>query len=83
MICNILGVLFCFNPLGIGGAITAGIALGRCDTDVQSARKLVNWGWGLLAAAVVTTIIFWIIYIVGLAALFGSGIAGSTDGGTL
>jgi hypothetical protein len=36
------------QPAGDRRGDHAGIALGRCDTDVQSARKLVNWGWGLL-----------------------------------
>jgi hypothetical protein len=53
MIINIASVLFCCMPLGIAGAITSGIAIGRADTDITSAKRLVGWGWGLLAASVV------------------------------
>jgi hypothetical protein len=56
MILNIISVLFCCLPLGIAGAITSGLAIGRADTDVASAKRLVGWGWGLLAASIVVGI---------------------------
>ena len=46
-------VATCFSALpSIGGAITAGVALGQVGTDVDRARRLVRWSWGLLITSV-------------------------------
>ncbi len=63
MILNIVSVLFCCPPLGLAGAITSGIAISRADTDVAAAKRLVGWGWGLLAASVVLAIVAFILVI--------------------
>ena len=64
MTLNIVSVLFCCAPLGIAGAITAGIGIGRADTDVASAKRLVAWGWGLLIASAVLAVVGFIIFVV-------------------
>jgi hypothetical protein len=57
LILNILAVLFCCGLASIGGAIMAGLAIGRVDTDLPVARRQVAWSWGLLAANLVIALI--------------------------
>ena len=52
----VLGLLCCI-PGGIGSAVTAGLAMGRVDRDVASARRLVRWSWGITAASVVLGVV--------------------------
>jgi hypothetical protein len=70
MTLNIVSVLFCCAPLGIAGAIVAGIGIGRSDTDVASAKRLVAWGWGLLIASAV-------LAVVGIIVVIALGVASS------
>jgi hypothetical protein len=70
MTLNIVSVLFCCAPLGIAGAIVAGIGIGRADTDVASAKRLVAWGWGLLIASAV-------LAVVGIIVIIALGVASS------
>jgi hypothetical protein len=59
LVINVLVVVStCFTALpSIGGAITAGIALGQVGSDPDNARRLVRWSWGLLIASVVIGIL--------------------------
>ena len=52
LVIHLVSFVFCFlNLLGIAGAICAGVAMSKADTDLSRARTLVRWSWGLLAAA--------------------------------
>lgn len=53
LVCNILASLMCCLVFGVAGIVLSAIALNRSDYDLESARKLVRWSWGALAAAVV------------------------------
>jgi hypothetical protein len=57
LILNILAVVFCCGLASIGGAIMAGLAIGRVDTDLPVARRQLAWSWGLLAANLVIALI--------------------------
>ncbi|GAA0573907.1 DUF4190 domain-containing protein [Actinomadura livida] len=63
LVCNIVGVLLCCGVLSIPGVITSAIAMGRLQSDPESARKLTVWSWVLFGASVVFGIIFIVIYI--------------------
>jgi hypothetical protein len=56
LVCNILASLMCCLIFGVAGIVLSAIAMSRSDHDPQSARKLVMWSWGALAAAVVAGI---------------------------
>ncbi|MEV5496869.1 hypothetical protein AB0M50_15885 [Nonomuraea fuscirosea] len=56
LVLNLLAVVSCCNILGIPGAILAGLALGRANTDPRSARSMVMWSWILFGAGFVLTI---------------------------
>lgn len=64
LVCNIIGVLLCCGLLSIPGVITSAIAMGRVDTDPESARKLTLWSWVLFGLSVVLGIIALIVYII-------------------
>ena len=66
LVINVLVVVStCFTALpSIGGAITAGIALGQVGSDPDNARRLVRWSWGLLIASVVIGILIFVAVIV-------------------
>ena len=57
LVVGILLGLACCIPGGIASAVTAGIAMGRADTDVASARRLVRWSWGITATSVVLGVV--------------------------
>jgi hypothetical protein len=62
LILNIVSVLFCCNIFGIVGAVLAGIALGRVDNDLPSARNLIKWSWILLGGGLALAVIGAILY---------------------
>jgi hypothetical protein len=62
LILNIVSVLFCCNLFGIVGAVLAGIALGRVDNDLPSARNLIKWSWILLGGGLALAVIGAILY---------------------
>lgn len=64
LVCNIAGVLLCCNILAIPGVIIAAIAMGRTQSDPQSARKLTIWSWVLFGASVVLGLVVLVVYIV-------------------
>lgn len=64
LVCNIIGVLLCCGLLSIPGVITSAIAMGRVESDPESARKLTLWSWVLFGASVVLGIVLLIIYII-------------------
>ncbi|MBT2213080.1 MULTISPECIES: DUF4190 domain-containing protein [Actinomadura] len=63
LICNIIGVVTCCNVLAIPGVVLAAVAMGRVQTDPESARRLTMWSWILFAASIVLGIIGVILYI--------------------
>ncbi|MGP4026515.1 hypothetical protein [Actinomadura sp. 3N407] len=63
LVCNIIGVLLCCGVLSIPGVITAAIAMGRVDSDPESARKLTVWSWVLFGVSIFLGIIIAIIYV--------------------
>ena len=74
-------VLACFMALpSIGGVITAGIALGRVNTDVDSARRLVRWSWGLLVLSIVLGVLI-IVAVIAAGATFDSTTTGTDTSG--
>ena len=77
MILNIVAGLFCCALPSIAGAIVAGLAIGRADHDLPSARKLVAWGWGLLVASVLLGIVI-VVVAIAIGAASPSGSDGST-----
>lgn len=77
LVLNILSVLACANVLGIVGAILAGVALGRLDTDLPSARNLVRWSWILLVGGLVLLLL---VVLVGAAVLLVGGVASRSGG---
>lgn len=66
LIVNIVIVVFsCFAALpSIGGAVTAGVALGQVQTDPENARRMIRWSWGLLIASVVIFLLLVVGFIV-------------------
>jgi hypothetical protein len=82
LVINVIVVLStCFAALpSIGGAITAGIAIGQVGSDPDNARKLVKWSWGLLIATIVLGVLVVVGFIV-LVALIGSSTDTSTTTG--
>lgn len=53
LICNIVLFMFCASLLAIPGIVTAALAMGRVQTDPQSARRLTIWSWALFAVVIV------------------------------
>lgn len=64
LVCNILGVVLCCGVVSIPGVITAAIAMGRVDSDPESARKLTVWSWVLFAVSIVIGIAIFVFYLV-------------------
>lgn len=64
LVCNILASLVCCLVFGVAGIVLSAIAMSRSDHDPESARKLVKWSWGALAAAVVAGITLGVLLIV-------------------
>ena len=56
LVCNIIASLMCCLVFGVVGIVLSAIAMSRSEHDPESARKLVRWSWGALAAAVVAGI---------------------------
>lgn len=63
LICNIVMVFFC-NLLAIPGIITAGIALGKTQSDPEAARNLTTWSWVIFAVALVAAVALIVVLIV-------------------
>jgi hypothetical protein len=53
LICNIVLFMFCASILAIPGIVTAALAMGRVQTNPQSARRLTIWSWSLFAVVIV------------------------------
>ncbi|MFA1543427.1 hypothetical protein [Actinomadura monticuli] len=64
LVCNIASVLLCCGILGIPGAIVSAIAMGRVQSDPESARKLTIAGWVLFGLSILCGIVIGIIYII-------------------
>ncbi|MFG2085862.1 MULTISPECIES: DUF4190 domain-containing protein [unclassified Spirillospora] len=64
LVCNIVGVLLCCGILSIPGVITAAIAMGRVESDPESARKLTIWSWVLFGVSIVLGIILAVVYVI-------------------
>ncbi|XRQ11233.1 DUF4190 domain-containing protein [Actinomadura welshii] len=64
LVCNIVCVAMCCGIVSIPGVVTSAIALGRVQSDPESARKLTMWSWILFGVSLVLGIILIIIYIV-------------------
>ena len=68
LVTNIVATMLCCSPLGIAGIVVGAMAMGRADTQPESARSLVRWGWGLAIAWVV-------LLVVGVVVLIAIGVA--------
>ncbi|MEV4006892.1 DUF4190 domain-containing protein [Actinomadura sp. NPDC049753] len=64
LVCNAVAIVMCCNIVALPGLITAAVALGRVQTDPESARKLTIWSWSLFAASIVIGVALLIVYIV-------------------
>lgn len=67
LVCNIVMSLSCLGFLAIAGIVTAAIAMGRVQTDPQSARNLTTWSWVIFAINVVIVAAIVIILMVAAA----------------
>lgn len=63
LVANIVGVVLCCGILSIPGVVTSAIAMGRVQTDPESARKLTMWSWVLFGLSFVLGIVIIVIYI--------------------
>ncbi|NLT54837.1 MAG: hypothetical protein GXX79_09785 [Actinomycetales bacterium] len=63
LVINCVSVFTCCFALGIPGAIVAGIAMSKVNTEPFRARQLLRWAWGLLIANVVVAILVVVAYI--------------------
>lgn len=63
LVCNIVAVAFCGGIFAIPGIITAAIALGRVQTDPESARRLTIWSWVILGISIVLAIAMFAAFI--------------------
>lgn len=63
LVCNIALVFFC-NILAIPGIITSGIALGKMQSDPESARNLTTWSWVIFAIALVAAVALIVVLVV-------------------
>ena len=54
---NLIAIGSCCALLSIPAVVTSGLAIGRVDTDLPTARRLVTWSWGLLAGNVVLVLL--------------------------
>ena len=59
-------MVFCCGLASIGGAIMAGMAIGRVDTDLPVARRQLAWSWGLLAANLLIALVVAGIFVAAL-----------------
>jgi len=64
LVTNIATTVLCCSPLGIAGIVVGALAMGRVDTQPDSARSLVKWGWGLAIVSVVLVVIMVVAFIV-------------------
>jgi hypothetical protein len=64
LVCNIIMTLTCLGLPAIAGIITAAIAMGRVQTNPQSARNLTTWSWVIFAINVVLVMAIVIILVV-------------------
>lgn len=62
LVANIAATVLCCPLVGIAGIVVSAIAMSRSTSDLDSARKLLKWAWGLLIGAVVGGIIVGVIY---------------------
>jgi hypothetical protein len=56
LVLNLMGLVSCCNILGLPGAILAGLAIGRSQTQPESARTMVMWSWVLFGLGFVLEI---------------------------
>lgn len=78
LVCNAVAIVMCCNIVAIPGVITAAIALGRVQTDPESARRLTIWSWSLFAASLVIGVALLIVYV--LFGIMSEPDYGSTEG---
>jgi hypothetical protein len=64
LIANIIATLFCCSILGIAGIVTSAMAMGRTQTNPESARKLTTWSWVIFGVGLVLGIVLIILYVV-------------------
>ncbi|GAA2171202.1 hypothetical protein [Actinomadura napierensis] len=62
LVCNCVVAVLCCNIVAIPGIVTGALALGRVNTDPQSARKLTIWSWSLFAASILIGIVIAVVY---------------------
>jgi Na+/proline symporter len=61
LVCNVLLVLFCCNPLAIPGIVTSAMATSRTSTNPESARRLMVWSWVICGVSFVLGIAAFVI----------------------
>jgi hypothetical protein len=79
LVCNIVAVVLCGGIFAIPGIVTAAIAMGRVQTDPESARRLTIWSWVILGISIVLAIV-----LIGVFVALGvfSASHGSSDSGS-
>lgn len=80
LIVNIIAATFCCGITSVGGLICAALAMGKADTEPETARTLTMWAWILLGATFLIDVIIVIVFIVAPSVFlaFFAGIAGSS-----
>jgi hypothetical protein len=63
LVANIVATLFCCSILGIAGIVTSAMAMGRTQTNPESARKLTTWSWIIFGVGLVLGLIVIILYV--------------------
>ncbi|WP_157249112.1 hypothetical protein [Nonomuraea typhae] len=61
LVLNLVATVSCCNFLAIPGAIMAGLALGKVDSEPENARSRLLWSWILFGSGFVLTIALFIV----------------------
>lgn len=61
LVLNLIATVSCCNILAIPGAVLAGMALGRLENDLGTAKRMLVWSWVLFAAGFVLGITVFLI----------------------
>ena len=64
LVANVVAAVLCCPLVGIAGIVLSAVAMSRSDRDPDSARRLVKWSWGVLAATIVLGIVAIVLIVV-------------------
>lgn len=68
LVTNIVATLLCCSPLAIAGIVMGAMAMGRAETQPDSARSLIKWGWGMaIGSAVLVIALIVALIVIGVA----------------